>query len=107
MSDVDDVSGVLRPRAPDNLAAMWIVEVEFTDAVERLDARPAHRKLLTELHESGVVRMAGPLADDTGAVIVVNLPDRESVARFLADDPYFTTPGVTVAQVRQWLPFLR
>jgi len=86
---------------------MWIVELEFTDAVERLDARPAHRRHLTELHEAGTVRMAGPLADDTGAVIVVDLPDRAAVARFLADDPYFTTPGVTVGAVRQWEPFLR
>jgi len=39
-------------------------------------------------------------------VIVVDLPDREAVAEFLAADPYFTTPGVTVARVRQWAPFL-
>jgi hypothetical protein len=28
------------------------------------------------------------------------------VAEFLAADPYFTTPGVTVARVREWEPFL-
>ena len=85
---------------------MWIIELEFTDAVERLDARPAHRRHLTGLHQAGTVKLAGPLADQTGAVIVVDLPDREAVAEFLAADPYFTTPGVTVARVRQWAPFL-
>jgi uncharacterized protein len=85
---------------------MWIIELEFTDAVERLDARPAHRERLTELHRAGTVKLAGPLADQTGAVIVVDLPDREAVARLLAADPYFTTPGVTVGRVRQWEPFL-
>jgi uncharacterized protein YciI len=85
---------------------MWIVELAFTDEPERLAARPAHRALLTKLHEAGVVRMAGPLADDSGAVIVLDLPDGAAVDDLLAADPYFTTPGVTVRHTRRWEPFL-
>jgi uncharacterized protein YciI len=85
---------------------MWIVELAFSEAPERLAARPAHRALLTELHEKGIVRMAGPLAGDSGAVLVFDVPDRPELDRQLAADPYFTTPGVAVTGIREWTPFL-
>jgi uncharacterized protein YciI len=85
---------------------MWIVELTFTGAPERLAARPAHRHRLTDLHEQGVVRMAGPLADDSGAVIVFDAPDRPALDGLLAADPYLTAPGVTVRRIREWAPFL-
>jgi uncharacterized protein YciI len=85
---------------------MWIVELSFTDEPERLRARPAHRDRLVDLRRSGVVRMAGPLADDTGAVIVLDVVDRHAVDAILAADSYFTTHGVTIASIRKWSPFL-
>ncbi|GIE74682.1 hypothetical protein Aph02nite_06320 [Actinoplanes philippinensis] len=85
---------------------MWIVELAFTAAPERLAARPAHRERLTELHAAGIVRTAGPLADDSGAVIVLDVPGRAAVDEFLAADPYFRVPGVEVCGVREWRPFL-
>ncbi|MFI6326298.1 YciI family protein [Nonomuraea sp. NPDC050556] len=85
---------------------MWIIELTFTANDERLAARPAHRRLLEQLHGEGVVRLAGPLADDSGAVIVLDVADRDAVDRLIAADPYFTTPGVSVAKIRQWEPFL-
>jgi uncharacterized protein YciI len=86
---------------------MWIVELAFAAAPERLTARPAHRERLTALHRDGIVRMAGPLAGDSGAVIVLDVPDRASVQGFLTADPYFRTPGVEVRDIREWNPFLR
>ena len=53
--------------------AMWIVTLVFTDAPERMAARPAHRQRLVALHQDGRVRMAGPLADDSGAVILFDV----------------------------------
>jgi uncharacterized protein YciI len=85
---------------------VWLIELSFTAEPERLAARPAHRHRLTDLHREGVVRMAGPFADDSGAVIVIDAPDRAEVDRILAADPYFTTTGVTVLHVRDWQPFL-
>jgi hypothetical protein len=85
---------------------MWIVELTFTDEPERLAVRAAHRSLLTALHRDGVVRMAGPFVGDTGAMIVLDLPDRQAVEAIIAADPYFTTPGVTVTRVLQWQPIL-
>ncbi|MEU8301173.1 YciI family protein [Micromonospora sp. NPDC048909] len=86
---------------------MWIVELTFTSDPERLAARAAHRSRLAALHRDGTVRMAGPFADDSGAMIVIDAPDRQSVDALIAADPYFTTPGVTIAQIRNWHPFLQ
>ncbi|WP_433790129.1 YciI family protein [Actinoplanes sp. CA-252034] len=86
---------------------MWIVELTFTPAPERLAARPAHRDRLTALHAAGAVRAAGPLADDSGALIILDVPGRAGADEILAADPYFRTPGVEVRSVREWSPFLR
>lgn len=86
---------------------MWIVELGFTEEPERLAGRAAHRQRLSALHRTGVVRMAGPFTDGSGALIIVDLPNREAVDSLVAGDPYFTTPGVRVHRVQQWQPFLR
>lgn len=85
---------------------MWIVELTFSAEPQRLAARPDHRDRLTRLHRAGRVRMAGPWPDDTGALIVFDVPDETALELLLADDPYFSTPGVTVTARREWHPFL-
>jgi uncharacterized protein len=85
---------------------MWIVELSFTHEPDRLAARPAHRSRLAELHRAGTVRMAGPLADDSGAVIVFDAADWLALQQFLDADPYYTTAGVSIEHVREWNPFL-
>ena len=37
----------------------------------------------------------------------VCLSDRQALEALIAADPYFTTPGVTVTQIRDWHPFLQ
>jgi uncharacterized protein YciI len=83
---------------------MWIVELAFGDNPDRLAARPAHRELLASQHSAGVVRMAGPFTDDSGALLVLDLPDRKAVDDFLAEDPYYTTPGVIIREIHEWTP---
>ena len=85
---------------------MWIVELSLTATPERSAARPAHRDRLAALHDKGVVRMAGPFDDDTGALIIVDVEERAGVDALIADDPYFRTPGVEVVGIRCWRPFL-
>ncbi len=87
---------------------MHIVELAFTVPAtpERLAARPAHRELLTRLHTDGRLAAAGPWADDSGALLIFDLP-RAELEDVLAADPYLTsTPGVTVAGVRAWSPLV-
>ncbi|MBT8228155.1 MAG: hypothetical protein HKP61_18775 [Dactylosporangium sp.] len=86
---------------------MWIVALSFAEEPELPAARADHRQRLSALHRQGIVRMAGPFADGTGALIVLDVPNRGALDAVIAADPYFTAPGVTVADVRQWQPYLR
>jgi uncharacterized protein YciI len=83
---------------------MLVVELSFSEpSDERLAARPAHREFVARLHKEGKVVMAGPWADDTGALLVLDC-DREEVDRILAEDAYYRTPGVEVTAIRAWTP---
>jgi uncharacterized protein YciI len=86
---------------------MFVVELAFTDDPQRLAARPAHRQLLTRLHDDKVVVMAGPFADDSGALLVFDVPEVAELDRVLAADPYYRTPGVRIVRRQEWAPILR
>lgn len=55
---------------------------------ERLEARPDHRAWLTSLKERGICINAGPLADDSGALLVFDVADGAALEAILAQDPY-------------------
>lgn len=82
---------------------MYVLELTFDDDPRRLAARPAHRDRLAALHERGLLLAAGPWRDDSGAMLVFRAGEPE-VAEIMAADPYYTTPGVTVAALREWVP---
>lgn len=82
---------------------MMVVELVFDADPGRLQARPAHRRRLADLHERGLVLAAGPWPDDSGAMLIFRA-DEDGVRQILADDPYYTAPGVRVASVRAWTP---
>jgi hypothetical protein len=85
---------------------MYIVELAFGGQKERLTARPAHRARLERLREDGVLHMAGPFADDSGALLIFDVHDEVALNTILADDPYYRTLGVTVVRQQQWLPIV-
>jgi uncharacterized protein YciI len=85
---------------------MWIIETAYSDTPERIAGRPAHRARLAELHEEGKVRMAGPFAGGTGALIIAEAPDRKALDQVLADDPYLMVKGVSIVSIREWNPIL-
>jgi uncharacterized protein len=83
---------------------MMVIELTFEgDSRRRLAARPAHRARLTQLHADGDLLIAGPWDDDSGALLVFRTDER-GLRRILDSDPYYSTPGVTVASVRRWQP---
>lgn len=83
---------------------MMVIELAFEgDSRRRLAARPAHRARLAQLHADGDLVLAGPWDDDSGAMLVFRTDER-GLQRILDADPYYTTPGVTVASVRRWAP---
>ena len=82
---------------------MVVVELAFTDNPARLELRPRHREILTELHAAGEVLVAGPFDDGSGSMVVFTT-SRERVDEVLKMDPYYSVDGVTVVGVRELTP---
>jgi uncharacterized protein YciI len=85
---------------------VFVVELSFHDDPARLEARPAHRERLQDLHRRGVLRKAGPWADDSGALLIFDVDSEDELERVLGEDPYYRAPGVTVASKRRWAPII-
>ena len=84
---------------------MFVVELAFgPQQEERLAARPAHRQVLGRWHAEGLVVTAGPYTDESGALLLFDVPDVEELDRLLDEDPYYRTPGVTVVRKQEWSP---
>lgn len=88
------------------MTAMYAVLLTFSDDPARLELRPAHRERLAALAASGRLLAAGPWADDSGALLVFLTSTRDELDAVMADDPYYTAPGVTVA-IHEWNPVTR
>ncbi|MER5456275.1 YciI family protein [Micromonospora sp. NPDC002389] len=84
---------------------MICVELSFTADPARLAARPDHRQRLRAWHDQGTLLLAGPWDDDSGALLVF-AAEAATVRRLMAEDPYFTTPGVRVVSLRAWRPLV-
>ena len=81
---------------------MYAVELEFSGDPARLELRAEHRQKLAALYEAGRVRLAGPWADESGALLLFDVPDEAALQEILDDDPYYRAPGVTVARIVPW-----
>lgn len=77
------------------------IAMEPGDA-RRLEVRPAHREYVHELFERGAIRMSGPLADETGAVLVYEAPDEAAARELVAGDPYVLEGVVREVSLREW-----
>lgn len=74
------------------------------DIVERrAPFREEHLALAGEMHEQGVLLMAGALTEPVdGAVLVFTTDDRSVVENFAARDPYVRNGLVTSWRIRPW-----
>jgi len=86
---------------------MYAVQLAFSDDPARLEGRPAHRQKLAAHAAAGRLLAAGPFADESGALLVFLVGSREEMDEVVADDPYYTGPGVTVASIQEWNPVTR
>lgn len=76
----------------------------------RMDTRSAHIDYLSQFEQHVV--MAGPLLSDdesamVGSMLIIDMPDRQQLDQFLANDPYQQAglfDQVTVAKWRKTLP---
>lgn len=83
---------------------MFALELAFDGTPHRLALRPGHRDLMHSLNEAGKVIGSGPWADDSGALVVLDVATRAEADEIVAADPYFSAPGVTVVSLREWKP---
>lgn len=83
------------------MSRMYAVLLTFSDDPARLALRPAHRDKLAAHVAADRLVAAGPWTDESGALLVFAVSSREEVDEILADDPYYSASGVTVA-VHEW-----
>ena len=89
---------------------MYAVQLAFANDPadpSRLELRPGHRERLAALAADGRLLAAGPWADESGSLLVFLVDDRAAVDAILAEDPYYTAPGVTVASIQEWNAVIR
>lgn len=80
----------------------YLLEYRYVDMDARARVRPDHLAYLGRLHEEGSVLMAGPLADSSGAVMVLRADD-EAAAQGLVDADPYTREGVAAGHIlREW-----
>ncbi len=82
--------------------SLWVLEYRYADPDARARVRPDHLAYMSDLHERGVVVMAGPIGDGSGAMVVLRVDSADDVQAIIADDPY-TASGVGADHVvRPW-----
>ena len=76
------------------------------DKTKIAEVRPVHRQYLAGLKERGRLAAAGPLTDDSGALIIYEAATKEEAESFLKADP-FNQAGIFVTYVlRPWNPVM-
>ena len=89
------------------MTPLYALQLAFSDDPARLAQRPAHRERLAELAADGRLLAAGPWSDDSGALLVFVVDNRDELDAILRSDPYYSAPGVTVASLEEWNPVTR
>ncbi|MBM2620779.1 YciI family protein [Actinoplanes sp. LDG1-06] len=80
----------------------FILTYGYNDTPERAERRPEHLEHLAKLQAEGSLRLAGPLADLSGGIIVLTAADEEAAQALVDQDPY-TRHGVTKdRQLKEW-----
>ncbi|MCF7552333.1 MULTISPECIES: YciI family protein [Pseudonocardia] len=64
--------------------------------------RPRHKDFLADLHEAGTLRASGPLADGTGALLLLEAESDAQVEHLLDGDPFRQEGLIGERTVRGW-----
>jgi len=87
--------------------ARFVRQIAFTSGDQRrLAVRPAHRQQLQQLHAQGRLVMAGPWAEDDGALLVYEVADESEMQELISQDPYTAAGVVEEVSLRRWVPIL-
>ncbi|WP_033290023.1 YciI family protein [Amycolatopsis jejuensis] len=85
--------------------AWYLVEIRYVQ--EKLaDVRPRHRAYISDHAAQGNVAVAGPLADDTGGLVLWQADDEAALTKLIDNDPYYLEGVVAERSVREFRPTL-
>lgn len=88
--------------------AAFAAVLEFTDDHElRVATRPVHREYLRSLLDGGKLRMSGPVADESGALIIYEAGSLDEAQSLLEADPYRAVGVIADARIREWTVVLK
>jgi uncharacterized protein YciI len=62
-----------------------------------------HGKYMLSLYAKGAMKLAGPLTDDTGGAVVLEVSSEAEAKAIVADDPAVKA-GIFVHQLHPWAP---
>lgn len=80
----------------------FLVEYRYVDMDARNRVRAEHLDYLHSLQDQGTLVMAGPLADTSGAVVVLDVADESAVRDVIAGDPYTREQATADHRIRAW-----
>lgn len=70
---------------------MFLVELTYKTSLEEVDKHlKAHIEFLNKYREKKVFILAGRKLPRSGGIIIVNVPDRESLDNVLSEDPFMS-----------------
>ena len=67
---------------------------------------PEHAEFMDDLFGRGLIELAGPLADGSGAVVVVRSESPQQVRSWFDADPWTVHDILPVREVLEWTIFL-
>lgn len=82
----------------------FVVEYDYSPDTSsgRDDHRTDHRAWLRELERRKILRSSSPRADHSGATMIVEGADKESVERMFAHDPFALAHLIEHVRVSEW-----
>jgi uncharacterized protein YciI len=66
-----------------------------------------HAAFMDNLFDQGVIVLAGPYPDGSGALLIVEAESQVAVRDMFADDPWMVRDILRVGDVKEWTIFLR
>lgn len=96
------VSGTFRIVQEESSMIFAVLYEYSPDLTKIAGNRPAHRQYLQQLLANGHLLAAGPITDDSGALIVYQALSREELDRLIAADPFHQSGVFVNWQVKPW-----
>ncbi|WP_072802043.1 YciI family protein [Rhodococcoides yunnanense] len=89
---------------------MALFSVVYTYSPSTTDGRDTHRAdhraWLASLLEKKILLSSGPYTDGSGALIIVDGTDRESVQELFAQDPFALENLIEASVITEWNPVM-